>query len=61
MKKALAKVVLSVKKRFLTKAPYPSIPFPLKGAREVDTPQSFPAPFEGRMSEGQIGGLTPDF
>jgi hypothetical protein len=26
------------------------------GAREVIDPQSLPAPFGGRMSEGQIGG-----
>jgi hypothetical protein len=29
---------------------------PPKGAREVIAPKSFPAPFGGRMSEGQIGG-----
>jgi hypothetical protein len=31
-------------------------PFPPKGAREVIAPQSLPAPFGGRMSEGQIRG-----
>jgi hypothetical protein len=34
--------------RFLTTAPYPSVPFPLHWAREVIDSQSLPAPNRGK-------------
>jgi hypothetical protein len=44
------------KKRIFYFSPLTLGPFPPKGAREVAAPQSVPAPFEGRISEGQEGG-----
>jgi outer membrane protein assembly factor BamA len=41
---------------FFNFSPLTLNPFPPKGARDVIAPQSLPAPFGGRMSEGQIGG-----
>ena len=50
--------VIRKKNEFFNYSPHPSVPFPLKGAREVVAPQSFPAPFGGRMSKGQEGGCV---
>jgi hypothetical protein len=55
----IAKVVLLTKKRetFLLQ-PLTLSPFPPKVAREVVAPQSCPASFGGRMSEGQKGSAS---
>ena len=61
-KEAFAKVVLYVKNTsFLTTTPYPSIPFPLEGAREVVAPQSFPAPSRGKDVRRTGRGLCKNF
>jgi hypothetical protein len=64
----IAKVVLLTKKgKLLIQPPNPQslaaareLRLPPKGARDVIAPQSLPAPFWGRMSEGQKGGCGFD-